>query len=260
MEKDDLKTYSQLGRALWASPEKSDPISAETLSAVSLLPLSEDRKIERAAQALLYRAVQLGSASLTESNLASIADPFFRLEPRQRFILIALHQGRWSYARLGRILAVSPQEFEQECWSARLTMAQGLSKVNYPAGSKMGGFSCPEYHSDRPWTQKFLDDEFDTSRERIFLQNHLMACDPCREALQRCRTFYYALEELLPKNPTNDRLINSLQMILEKDVKPPSLGGQSYGRIFFEFIRARRDVQIILGGLLIFILFKFLHG
>src|SRR5690606_18093796 len=51
----------------------------------------------------------------------------------------------------------------------------------------------------------FLDDEIQ-GQERVFLSTHLMACDSCRDALNRCRDFYYDLDAMIPRQREARRL------------------------------------------------------
>jgi hypothetical protein len=176
----------------------------EALSAASLKDLTEERVLEKATSALLQRAMHGKLAATPGDNAPLVSNPFFRLGPAERLILSALHRGRWSYARLGRVLGVTAEQVEEMAWIARVNLATSaksagiLPKVSYPAGARPVGGSCPEYVSARPWTQRFLDDELPAGSQRLYFQNHLMACDSCRAALSRCRDLYYAIETLIP--------------------------------------------------------------
>jgi hypothetical protein len=153
---------------------------------------------------LLIRASRGRLSASPESNAQAIANPFYRLEPIQRLILTALHRGRWSYERLSRVLGERAETIEELAWAARVELAVSAKgtglfpKVSYPAGARQAGSHCPEYLAGRPWTQRFLDEEIRAGSERLFFQNHLMACDSCRAALSRCRELYYAIEALIP--------------------------------------------------------------
>jgi hypothetical protein len=178
---EDLRTFAGVGHALWDEPARSRQAVVEALAAATLRGLPPEDALVRAAQALLTRA--------TASRPGRLNHPFFRLTAEDRLLLVALHDGSWSYARLARILQVDPEKLEEAAWGARLRLMGGS-----PAGPARLGPSCPAYDARRPWTQRFLDDEIASGRERLFLQNHLMACDPCRAALGRCRDGYYAVE------------------------------------------------------------------
>jgi hypothetical protein len=185
---EDLKTISQLGSALWSDPVYSYQTTLDTLAAISLLDLPPERALERAATALLGRARQSSSPiSFELSNQLTS-----KLSQEKRFLLVALHFGRWSYDRLSRILDRSVEEVQEEAWNARLEFC---SHILYPSAPSRQGIHCPEYNSSRPWTQKFLDDEITVVREKLFLQNHLMACRSCSEGLARCRKLYYQIEK-----------------------------------------------------------------
>jgi hypothetical protein len=198
----DLRTLAEVGKALWMDPREREVATLETLSAVMLLNLTPDRVVERAAKGMLERVTRRGRAANFRSNLDAGLKPgqtFFNLTPEDRFLLIALHLGRWSYGRLARVWKCSAEEIETQAWTARLRFAASEKTATYPAGASSGGAHCPEYDSSRPWTQRFLDEEITSGRERLYLQNHLMACDSCRDALRRCRESYYQIERVLPR-------------------------------------------------------------
>jgi hypothetical protein len=164
-----------------------------------LMDIPRDRLIERATSALLQRAVQQGG----NTNTSHLNRVFFRLPPEARFVLSALHLGRWSYSRIGRILEIAPEQVEVLAWSARTILGAEISKIAI-GGSKGSGIHCPEYDLNRPWTQRFLDEEISSGQERVFLQNHLMACNACQSALNHCRDLYFAIERFLPRTTEND--------------------------------------------------------
>lgn len=244
----DLKTYAEFGRALWADPSRSTQLAVETLSAVSLLDLAEDRVMERASAALLDRAVKQGMASSTHDALGMGAfGGFFKLFPEERFVLVALHSGRWSYARLARVMGETSERIEALAWKARVRLVsnQGLN----PIGGRVANASCPEYVMDRPWTQKFLDEEFKTGRETLFLQNHLMACDACRLSLTRCRDLYFAVEKMLPRVSEEDGILRQLESINSQGKKLRTNGNITFGRSIIAFL-GQKDVQLVLGVLM----------
>ena len=220
MNREDLRALIELGRALWADPRESDLATVETLSAITLLDLTPDRALERAASALLERVRNRGLAADTRASLSvGAGDPFFRLYPEERMLLVSLHLGRWSYARLSRIFGISARQIEEMGWRARIELVSALPAANYPAGAPSRGSRCPEYDSKRPWTQRFLDEEIPSGRERIFLQNHLMACESCRGALARCRELYYAIDRVLPRlnqSGGDDGVLRSLEAIARR--------------------------------------------
>src|SRR3954451_2966564 len=99
----DFEAYLQIGNSLWADPDRSKRMMVETLSAASLQDLTEERMLEKATSAMLKRAMHGKLAATPAHNVQAISNPFFRLTPEERLILTALHRGRWSYARLGRV-------------------------------------------------------------------------------------------------------------------------------------------------------------
>lgn len=200
----EMEGLLTVGRALWVDPERRGRQWIETHAAVMLQGGEESEQVERMAQALLERA-RRGS----RDPMAAWDRPFFRLETDERLVLSALHgPRRWSYERLGRVLWLPMEGVEQLAWRARMRLASHLKRVDgtvipYPTGSARATASCPEFLPDRPWTQRFLDEELTNKNEQLFFQNHLMACSQCQNALSRCRDLYYAVdaavnEALLP--------------------------------------------------------------
>ena len=207
MRTEDLRSLTQIGNALWVDRDLSRQRTAETLQAVSLLSIPEEVLLERASSVLLARASREDPAS----RAAYLGDPFFRLLPEERFVLVALHLERWSYARVARVLQCTPEQVAMRAWKMRVHLASqplpGRPKsstqprtppVLGAVGVAPKKASCPEFQSLNPWTQRFLDEEH-APRERVFLQNHLMACDDCRLALSRCRELYFHVEKMIPR-------------------------------------------------------------
>src|SRR5947209_9557076 len=116
MRREDLKTVSEISRAFWIEPSRSEQMALESFTAASLLDTTDERKLEKAASALLERASRGGMAANARANLAAINEPFFRLAPEERFALVALHVGHWSYARLSRILKRAPEDVDALVW------------------------------------------------------------------------------------------------------------------------------------------------
>ena len=242
MRTEDLKTLSQLGQALWSQPRQSEQIAIETLLAVSTQELTSERAVEKTSIALLRRAQRDGSVA-TEKD---VHNPFYRLLPEERFALMALHQGRWSYLKLSRVLGITGEEVERLAWASRLHLASmpGLQIMPHPNGT--AGPSCPDYEVDRPWSQRFMDEEL-PKREQLFMQNHLMACDRCRLSLARCRALYYAVEKSLPPADGPEyqggRLERFERALLQADdIRHPSMTFVRSMEIFL----GRRDIQILL--------------
>jgi hypothetical protein len=250
----DLETFTQIGDCLWADRDRSRRLQAETLSAASLQDLTADRLLERATSALLLQAMRGRLAATPEINASVLSNPFYRLEPVERLVLTALHRGHWSYGRLARVLGESAERVEELAWTARVNLATSaigcgfLPGVSYPSGAPASGPRCPEYSSQRPWTQRFLDEEIQAGAERLFFQNHLMACDSCRAALGRCREFYYAIEKLIP--PTTGARpapgwIEELRLICRQGDRSRQLVDLSFLETLAIFTR-RRTVQWLL--------------
>lgn len=256
MSREDLKALAEVGRALWADPRESQLATIETLSAITLLDLMPDRALERAAAALLERVTKRGFAADTYSSLAAgvgagTASRFFGLYPEERMLLVSLHSGRWSYARMARIFKTTPERIEEMAWSARIALVSSAPGAPYPAGASQRGANCPEYDAKRPWTQRFLDEEIRSGSERVFLQNHLMACDSCRNALGRCREMYYAVDKLLPRltEEANDAgVLRSLESLARQTSVLRSPSQRSFAETIEIFTR-RPDVRWAIGFL-----------
>jgi hypothetical protein len=193
LDKEGIKSLTRISRSLWGDLDRSFAMSEDTLTSVSLLKLTGDRILERASKVMIERAEQ------NPPRLLSLQHPFYRLTPVERFLLAALHIEKWSYERLARILGIEVSLIETLVWSARLKFCfQELSTIDieYPRAPTLGPV-CPEYNLSAPWTQRMLDDELG-KRERMFLQNHLMACEKCRHCLSTARKMVYKIESLIP--------------------------------------------------------------
>lgn len=250
MRGEDLKTIAHLGQALWSNPGYSERVASESLAAVSLLDLSQEKTMDKLAVALLQRAARDGGAK----NAADLNHPFFRLSPQERFLLSMLHSARWSYDRLGRVLTKSHEEIGQMAWAARIKLisAPGLNAVPYPIGGSLENPSCPDYDHQNPWTQKFLDAEMG-NRERVFIQNHLLSCDRCRVTLARARNVYYVADTLVPRNDEEEQVVRFYQ----KTAQRARLVIQPHERTFLQSLEifiGHRDVQLIFTGIALFII------
>ena len=89
------------------------------------------------------------------------------------------------------------------------------------------------------------------SQQRLFLQNHLMACASCRQSLATCRDLYYSVDAMIPQpSPGSDSelTLRELQRAWEETrkwmqpIRRTFIGGLGV------FIR-RRDVQVALAAL-----------
>lgn len=192
---EDLEAISLLSQALWIEPEPSREIAHQTLLAVSSLQMSALKTVEKTCTALLEQAQD--DSRLSNKTHGGWNEPFFRLAPEQRIVLIGLHTAQWSYRRLSRILDLSIEEVETLAWKTRIQFVSYFPELHYPTGAPRTLASCPEYDHTRPWTQRFLDEET-PPQEQQFLQNHLMACSSCREALNANKRTYYDVEKRIP--------------------------------------------------------------
>lgn len=255
LQSEDLKTFVRVGKALWVDPVRSERSTVETLAAVTLLHLTPERELERAAASLLTKA----KASSLETNLSIHSDflnqNFFCLTPEERFLLVVLHLGRWSYARLGRILGKTKEEVQELAWAARLELS--LSGI-YPSGPSSQSPQCPAYDPRRPWTQRFLDEEISSRGDLLFLQSHLQVCAQCNQALARCRNIYYKIDREITDCVGVSPEIESLQKVLIKGQFQKYPSDRTLGeslKIFFGRPELR-FTWIILGTGLSFCLFK----
>jgi hypothetical protein len=248
MRAEDLRAITAIGQALWIDRSRSHRLALETITAVSMQDLTDERMLERTTAVLVGRAHRDGIGSVA----SQISEPFFRLSAEERVVLIALHREKWSYLRLARVLGISPERVEEISWAARLTLGfrPGMQVgIPHPAGAK-AGTHCPDFNPRRPWTQRFLDEEI-SGRERVFLQAHLIDCTPCRESLGRARAFYYSLDTLIPTLDEDDasEKVKSFERALlkAKAIKEPY--NLSFGETLIAFT-SRPEIQ---KGILIFI-------
>ena len=198
MNKEDIRSLTRISRSLWGDVERSVAMSEDTLTSVSLLNLSDDRTIERASKVMIERADK------NPPTLLKLNHPFFRLAPIERFLLMVLHVERWSYTRVARALGIEINLVEPWAWATRLKYCfqEAGSQMDYPHGPSSLGASCPEYNPSAPWSQRLLDDELG-KRERLFLQNHLMACERCRKTLELTKKVLFKIESLIPVKETS---------------------------------------------------------
>ena len=253
---EDLRSLMVVGRALWANPLDLRNASIDAITAVSFLNLTPDHAVEKAARTLLDRGLRGERATDAFAPGVSV---FYRLMPEQRLLLMALHFGRWSYARLGRVLKLSSDQIEELAWSSRIALVSA-SGATYPSGAPVAVSHCPVYHSRHPWTQRFLDEELVSGRERLYLQNHMMVCDSCRKALERCRDFYYAIEAELPSESEN-QVDQDILVELEKVMRSARGWRQPSTRTFIESLGLffqRKDILCAAGFLLGLVFWKIL--
>jgi hypothetical protein len=247
LERDELQTFVEMGQAFWTDLDYSRRKTTEALTTVALAYLTDERQVERAAAALLEQAEREGGARNAARNSSHLSEPFYRLSVEQRFVLIALHVGNWSYARLGRILGLSVEGVQELAWSTRVSLASAVKPNSAfyggPAQSEL--ISCPDYDSKRPWTQRFFDEEIGVSRERLFLQNHAMVCDGCRGLIQRARDLYYTVEATLPRAKNGIEITEYLASTLQQvdQFKDPSR--LTVKRSLVRFL-SRPDAQVLI--------------
>jgi hypothetical protein len=251
MIKEDLGTLSTISRVLWVDPEYSSRNAIQALSAVALLDLNADQTLEKTCSALLEKARTKNLMTNAASQVPTLGHDFYRLLSDERFVLVALHLGQWTYARVGRILGVSVEEVQDLAWRARVQLSVNSS---YPAGPASIGMNCPEYDSRKPWTQRFLDDEMTSAGDLFFLQNHLLACRGCSDALKRSRELYFRVEKELDQivaqlNLGHSKTEPNLQKILETvlsemPTQQLPLGKRiAWGTLHFLF---RKDISLMI--------------
>jgi len=203
VKSEDLQLISTLGQALYANPAQAQSRSLETVAAISTLAeVSDEQFLERALGLMLHQAERDG----IRSNVSGISNPFFRLSPKERFVLFLLHSGRASYKRLSRLMGIPVEDVQTLAWIARTQIASSPEvrlMAPHPMGSSTLKQSCPEYFATRPWTQKLLDDEMN-SQELSFIQNHTAICSSCNRTLRTAREFYYGVEQFIPLTPVKN--------------------------------------------------------
>jgi len=203
------RSLSRISHSLWGDFKKSIPISEDVLSSIGLLQLNGDETLERASKVLIERAEKSPPKAL------SLQHPFFRLSPLERFILTVLHIENWSYARVARVLGIEQRLIAPWVWACRMKFCfqEIPGSTEYPRGPTSLGPRCPEYEVTAPWTQAFLDEEMG-ARERMFLQNHLMACDQCRRSLDLCRKMLFKIESMIPiKYASEDTEVAAMRLL-----------------------------------------------
>ncbi len=203
MRTEDLQLISTLGQALYADPSQAQSRSLETVAAVSTLAeVSDEQFLERALGLMLHQAERDG----LRANRSGVSNPFFRLSPKERFVLFLLHSGRASYKRLSRLMGISVEDIQTLAWIGRTQIASSPEvrlHAPHPTGSSHLKHSCPEYDSSRPWTQRLLDDEMN-AQDLAFIQNHTSICSDCNRSLRAAREFYYGVEKLIPMTPLKE--------------------------------------------------------
>jgi hypothetical protein len=190
-------------------PGRISGVTAEIVAGAALLKAKDGRAIvDHVVEALWQR---LPDAAL--DAVPADAQVFYRMSALERALLLLLHRARWPYERIAPLLKMNAEQVEELAWSTRLRLAYSpdrLPRLTHPTGSPVLGASCPEYHPAAPWTQRWLDERI-AGRDRAFLQTHLERCEPCREALNRAREVYYAVDRCIPRvslQPGRERQLN----------------------------------------------------
>ena len=254
MDRESVQSLTRIGRSLWGDGSRSMEISENTLTSVSLLHLNNDQTVEHASKAMIERAEKY------PPKLLKLSHPFFRLAPIERFLLTTLHLEKWSYAKVARTLGIEEKLIEPWAWATRLKYCFQELEVNihYPHGPSHLGPNCPEYNASAPWTQRLLDDEMQ-KRERLVMQNHIMACDRCRKTLEHARNLFFKIESLIPVRETspeieeaNDRIMRTWQEG-EVTFRPMNVTPEQSFLTFF----SQPKIQFVLACLGVFILYWF---
>lgn len=251
MRAEDLRAISAIGEALWSDKNRSYRLALETLTAISTQDLTSERMLERTSSVLLGRAQREGRASVA----SGVHDPFYRLAPDERLILIGLYREKWSYDRLSRVTGYPREQVAEIAWAARvhLGLRPGMQiGVPQPTGSKRAGVTCPEYHPARPWTQSFLDEEL-AGRERVFLQSHIVDCEACRDAVNRARRFIYSLDPMIPVLQTDHYAdqIREFEQAMQKARAISEPGLLSFWETIKIFVRRPESLKWILACLVV---------
>jgi len=256
IRQDELKVLASLGTAIWADSDLSEQNVLDTITAASLCGLSPEKTLEKACRGLLERARGQSVFTAWIQNPSLFNRIFYRLSPGERFVLTAVHVGRWPYDRLGRILDKSRDEVQEVLWQARMAMDEGNP---YPAGPAILGSNCPEYQPRMPWTQRFLDNEDIQGKYRFFLTQHLLACPSCAGAMARCRALYYRVNQEIVKNMgVVPEYGNSLKKVLEQSPLHQYSTSLSLGESLEIFFRKPdvRFVFMIFLGLVLFLIIR----
>ena len=259
LSSDDIKTFSGIGKVLWFDPVSSRRSTVETLSVISLIQKTPECSLERAAQALLERARRESKFSQGGSPLEALNQVFFRLTHEERLTLVALHQGRWSYDRLSRILNLPRTQVEELAWGARVKLAK---EGRYPHGPHPRGDKCPAYETQRPWSQRFLDGEVSLGRERLQLQQHLVECPACSSFLIRCRELYFHVEKEVYAQSTDPERVTSLEDLIKRNPMPGVFNERTFSETLVTFLLSKMfsGFECILFGIVVFCMIKLIRS
>ncbi len=246
-----MQSLTRFSRSLWGDFGRSIEMSADTLTSVSLLNLSTEHTIERAAKAMIERAER------NPPPILKLNHPFFRMVPLERFLLTALHVEKWNYQRIARTLGIEVALIESWAWATRLKFIFQELKLplEYPHGPGTLGPVCPEFNLSAPWTQRMLDDQLG-KRERMFLQNHVMGCDRCRKVLDQTQRLFFKIESLIPVQDTSpevDAALDHLMQTWDNQLVTRRPIFMTFEQSMIAFLKQPK-AQLALGGLFLMIL------
>ncbi len=221
METQDLQSLGRLSYSLFGDWNQALSTGERTLRTIGLKDGLDSRAIEKAALAHLSRAESIQKESF------DLSTPFFRLSALNRFLLAANHVEHWSYARIARTLELPAEAIPPLLWRARLQYIfdECNLALAYPSGGKLASSHCPIYDATDPWTARLLDEEM-KPQERQFLQNHMVACDACRNALGRVRELIHAIDALMPSKQCETWVLDEMHA----QARRLAGSGMTYGR------------------------------
>ena len=242
-----LKAIANLSKSLWADPQHAKRAQIETISALTLHNLDPELVLKKAAKALLKRS----RTDSSKVNRHEMNHPLYRLSDEQRFIVSAMHhdnQQHWNYDALAWILDCSSDQVQSYLWSARSNLALYTDPKMplFAYGPKKLGVNCPEYDSQAPWTQAFMDEQMD-GQQKLFLQTHLTACSSCRKTLEHYRKLYYQVNEIIPTQQSADDEIIRIVKKTQEAMNPKPL---TFLQTLKPFIK-RWDIQVMIALLFI---------
>jgi hypothetical protein len=255
IHQDELKVLASLGTAIWADSDLSEQNVLETVSAAALFGLTPEKTLEKACRGLLEKAKGQSALNAWIQNPSLFKQVFYRLAPEERFVLTAVHIGRWSYDRLAGILAKSREDVQEILWQSRLALNEGRP---YPAGPAFSSLNCPEYNPRVPWTQKFLDNGEIQGKDRFFLIQHMLSCSSCAGAMARCRSLYFNVDREVSKNIQVPEFGFTLKKVLEQSPLHRYSSNLSIQESLGIFLKKPdvRFISYILLGLLFFLIIR----
>ncbi|MBN20889.1 MAG: hypothetical protein CL678_06320 [Bdellovibrionaceae bacterium] len=241
MFENEFQSLELISESLWSEPHQAHQYARDTLAAISLRPLTQEQIIRKTSAALIHQAEQQGQTI----HERALNHPFFRLLPKERLILVALHKTRWSYQRLSSILNESIENIERIAWNARfhLALTQTTKRIRMPGAPKNLSLSCPEYDEDRPWTQRLLDGET-KGQSKHFLLDHVKRCAGCQQSLESCKELFYSIQSFIP-NRTPDFNQDFLEVWKESQ-KKQGLSHQSTKEYLEQWLSRKENLFLVL--------------